>query len=258
MVQMYPVFYGTRMMTMEDLRATFEPHMHPEAARRMFAFIKTQNGKIGVGGGYRPPGTQPVAGGFAPPGDSFHEGQPFPSGLYYAAWDLVVLNPGAEHRAPRWEEVPQQGSEWAKKAGVHVNVGVPGNGESWHLQPIELDGHATWEYLGRPDLQVNYPITTLNPNPPVPPVVDPGLPGKKITLEINSRILRVGSKGNDVKFFQRQLNDLAGAKLKVDGDFGAKMRRAVMDWQTFFHIEVSGVLGPKTQESIIEIALHST
>jgi hypothetical protein len=39
---LYPISYGTRMVTFDVLRNTFAPHMHPEAARRAFNFILSQ------------------------------------------------------------------------------------------------------------------------------------------------------------------------------------------------------------------------
>ena len=153
MVTLYPVGYGTQLITFEVLRDRYAPHMHPEALRRGLAFLVSKGGKIGIGGGYRPPGTQPTQPGFAPPGNSFHEGQQFPSGLYYVAWDLVCANPGGIHRTPQWGEAPKQGTQWAHDCGMHINTN-----ESWHIQPIELDGWTEWVNAGRPDLQYDYPI----------------------------------------------------------------------------------------------------
>ena len=260
---LYPMFYGTRLVTFDVLRNTFEPHMHPEAARRGFGFILYQGGKFGVGGGYRPPGTQPNKPGFAPPGESFHEGQPFPSGLYYAAWDMVVVNPGKVHRSPNWSEVPAQGSVLAGQYGWHMNVGPPGakGSEAWHAQPIELDGWRTWNNRGRFDLQFNRPILVVPPKPPVPqpptppPATQPVTQG--VTVEFTSRNLVEGSVGNDVKFFQRQLNDISGAGLLLDGHYGPKTTQAVRNWQIFFGLFNDGQMGPKTQRSIIEIALQA-
>ncbi|MGW8178934.1 MAG: peptidoglycan-binding domain-containing protein [bacterium] len=253
METLYPIFYGTRLVNMDVLEATFLPHMHPEGARRMFNFIHHQGGKFGVGGGYRPPGTQPNASGYAPPGKSFHEGQQFPSGLFYTAWDLVVVNPGHIHRAPLWNEVPIQGQDLTYKYGCHMNV----SGEPWHMQPVELDGWAAWANAGRPDLRYDYPIaiSSPRPQPPQPPVPSDPLPTKEITVEFTSRYLKEGAVGPDVKFFQRQMNELAGQGLILDGHYGAKTAGAVRNWQGFFGLTVDGECGPKTQRSIVEVSL---
>lgn len=260
METLYPIFYGTRLVTYEVLHDTFQPHMHPEAFRRGMAFIRGQEGLFGVGSGYRAPGTQPNKPGFAPPGKSFHEGQRFPSGLFYAAWDMVCVNPGGVHRTPRWSEVPAQGSHFAANCGWHMNIDT----EPWHAQPIELDGWDRWVGGGRQDLRAFRPIDSTPPivAPPVQPPVPPTQPpAKEITVDITSRNLVEGAVGNDVKFFQRLLNDIAGQGLTLDGHYGPAMTQAVRNWQMFFGatlgLTVDGQLGPKTQKSIIEIALQT-
>lgn len=255
----YPIFYGTRLVTFDVLVNTFSPYMHPEAARRGFNFVLFHEGKFGIGGGYRPPGTQPAnKPGFAPPGKSFHEGQRFPSGLYYAAWDMVVVNPGSVHRTPQWNEVPKQGSGSSYDFGWHMN----NPRESWHAQPIELDGYDTWVKQGRPDLPRDYPISVVPPiviPPASDPIPDPTpvQPSEGITVQINSRNLTEGDSGKDVAFFQRQLNEIAGQGLTLDGQFGPMTTQAVKNWQNFFKLEVDGQLGPITQASIIEVSLNA-
>jgi hypothetical protein len=166
MTTLYPSGYGKTMVTIDQIAAQHRPHMHPEAFRRGMAFIVSQGGKFGVGGGYRPPGTQPTKPGFAPAGKSFHQDQEFPAGRVYVAWDMVVAVPGGPHRAPRWADVPAQGSQWAADCGVHMNVPT----EPWHMQPVEIDGWDSWVKDGRKDIVTNYPIKgeAVVPNPPTP------------------------------------------------------------------------------------------
>ncbi len=154
METLYPISYGTRMVTLDQLRAKHEPQMHPEFARRLFNWIEAQDGQIGIGGGRRT--IQPNKPGFAPSiRSTFHGDQDFPSGTFYAAVDLVARSPGRSHRAPRTDECPQQGSPEAERWGVHINVGTPGSPgyESWHMQPVELDGWGRWMADGQPDLE---------------------------------------------------------------------------------------------------------
>lgn len=203
MTTLYPIGYGTRLVTLDELRAKHEPNMHPEFAVRLFEWIAAGDGQFGIGGGFRALGSQPNKPGFAQEGKSFHQPQRFPSGLWYAAVDLVARNddgllrrifgltgsgasPDATtlrrlltvskvHRAPTWAEVPVQGSVEARRWGVHCNVGTPGTrgSESWHMQPIELDGWASWVRAGRHDLQAGYPTpgTTTPPPPATPPEI---------------------------------------------------------------------------------------
>lgn len=258
---LYPIFYGTRLVTMDVLRETFEPGMHPEAARRGFAFIESRGGLFGIGGGIRAPGAQPVKPGFAPEGKTFHQKQRFPSGQFYAAWDMVCVSYGGVHRAPQWSEVPAQGGRFSVEFGWHMNV----SSEAWHAQPIELDGWLSWVNRNRPDLQADYHIIGSVPLPPVvqPPTPDPGTqpPSQGVEVQFTSRVLQEGAVGNDVKFFQRILNDVSGAGLLLDGHYGTRTRQAVTSWQSYFNglgdtLDVDGVLGPRTQGHMVGIALQ--
>jgi hypothetical protein len=156
----YPNGYGTARVSLDEMRRIHGPHMHPEFARRFFKYMEAKNGLLGVGGGFRT--TQPTKPGFAPDGKSFHQAQTFASGIVgYCAVDLVV-GTGGVHRAPTW-------SECADAPGFMLHTFV--SGEPWHIQPLEIRGHATWVSDGRKD-----PVA-----PYVPPVVqDPTpLPSQK-------------------------------------------------------------------------------
>lgn len=204
---LYPINYGTRMVTFDVLQRTFSTFMHPEAARRAFNFILLQGGKFGIGSGYRSPGAQPNnKPGFAPPGKSFHEGQQFPSGLYYVALDMVVVNPGRVHRAPVWAEVPAKRSAEAKAYGVHFNVPT----EPWHMQPIELDGYATWVANGKKDLALNYPIKGVEQLPPVPPVIVPPPTTQESEMKVVSPAIRVvDTRTSDKPLAANEIRDFA-------------------------------------------------
>ncbi len=155
---------------MAELRRIHEPKMHPEYARRLFAWLESKQGFLGIGGGWRL--TQPLKDGVAPEGKSFHQSQTFASGFIgYCAVDLVVPNAGQVHRAPTWKEVPQQGSAEALRRGVHCNVGSPlqVGSEPWHMQPVEIDGYDSWVLAGRLDPVANYPLPG-DPPPPEEPV----------------------------------------------------------------------------------------
>lgn len=138
-----------------------------------------------------------------------------------------------------------------------MNVAKPP--EPWHMQPSELDGWRSWVNAGRPDLQFNRPIisVTPRPQPPQPPIPPTQPVTKEITVEFTSRVLTQGSTGSDVKFYQRLLNDLAGQGLILDGYYGPTTTQAVRNWQSFFGLEADGILGGKTQRSIIEVALQA-
>lgn len=237
---LYPAGYGRRLVTLDQLRATHEPRMHPEFARRIFPFIVDQGGTFGIGGGFRATGTQPDKPGFAKEGRSFHQYQDFPSGRFYAGLDMVVVAGVGQvsvggrvlslrkHRAPRWPEVPRQGSDAARRYGVHMNVGEPGSkgNEPWHCQPAELDGWDVWVRNGRPDLQYGYPIgvSGLPPNP---------------VGEVFMTVRR-GDNNSIVGILQQKLG------IHVDGQFGPKTEKAVRDFQKAHGLIVDGVVGPQT------------
>lgn len=154
---LYPDGYGTAEVTLEQMVAKHGGRMHPEFARRFFAWIVSEGGRMGVGGGWR--STQPVKPGFAPPGMSFHETQTFASGFAgYAAVDLVHRQPGQVHRSPTWAE-----TDSAREFGLHTFV----TGEPWHIQCIEMRGYQTWVNAGRPDPQ---PIALPGDSVPRPPL----------------------------------------------------------------------------------------
>lgn len=162
MAVLYPTRYGRRLVPIDDL---FNEHhidkMHPEFARRLRCWLEAQGGHVGIGGSWRDDGSQPDKPGFAPEGRSFHQYQRFASGLIkFSAVDLVCRNGSNVHRAPRWDEVPVQDSAVAAKWGVHANVST----ESWHMQPIEIDGWASWIKAGSPDPRPFYPTPCSRPN----------------------------------------------------------------------------------------------
>lgn len=165
MTTTHPTGYEQRSVTLDQLRTIHAPKMHPEFARRLFAWLAHHDG-FGIGGGWR--STQPVKPGFAPDGKSFHQSQTFASGFVgYAAVDLVVAVPGKPHRSPTWAECAD-----APRWGLHTFIA----NEPWHMQCHEMRGWQTWVNAGRPD------PPTFNLLPPAPgelqppEVIDPNPP----------------------------------------------------------------------------------
>lgn len=160
----YPIGYHATRVTMRRLRELHEPKMHPLFAEPLFAWIESEEGKYGIGGGWRD--TQPSLPGFAPDGLSFHQYQIFISMIRaYAAVDLVRANPivGQPHLTMRWSD-----TDSAKAYGLHTFIKVPD--EPWHMQPFNIRGHTSWVRAGRPDpILINYPGKPTNPIPPYQP-----------------------------------------------------------------------------------------
>ncbi|WP_395160453.1 hypothetical protein [Ilumatobacter sp.] len=160
---MYPDSYGTNRITLDQMKAKHAAKMHPEFARRFFAYIEAKGGLLGVGGGWRATGSQPDKSGFAPEGQSFHQDQTFASGTVgYSAVDLVTGNGSAKHKAPAWADTEDAG-RW----GLHTFI----NGEPWHIQCNEMRGWSTWRNAGRPDphtIALPDRLTPATPSTPTP------------------------------------------------------------------------------------------
>jgi hypothetical protein len=160
-----PFGYGTEERSLDQVEARLLVNYHPEYVARLVAWMRSCDGRIGVGGGFRPDGTQPAKAGFAPAGKSFHQNQKYSDGFVGAtAVDLVHRNPGSKHRSPTWAEVPAQGSAEAAKWGLHCNVGTPGarGSEPWHIQPVEIDGHQSWLEANSPCPKAGYTFPGRN------------------------------------------------------------------------------------------------
>lgn len=62
--------------------------------------------------------------------------------------------------------------------------------------------------------------------------------------------LKNGSKGEEVKKLQSELNKFAPYNLIADGIFGAKTEQAVKDFQFHKGLTIDGIVGPKTWEAL--------
>ena len=185
-----PWRYGTEYKTLAEVHGILAWHYHPEYLRRLCVWLHSKDGKVGIGGHWR--SVQPDKDGFAPGLTSFHLDQEFNDGFVGAvAVDLVYADgpdAGRDHDGIAWSEVPVQGSAEAARWGVHCNIGTPSDpwpkGEAWHMQPVEIDGHATWIANGRPAPVANYPlpgdVASLPPVPTPDPLEDSMLIAFKI------------------------------------------------------------------------------
>ena len=58
--------------------------------------------------------------------------------------------------------------------------------------------------------------------------------------------LKKGSRGEQVKLLQTELNSVLGCNLDVDGSFGSKTLAAVKEFQTKYDLKVDGIAGAST------------
>lgn len=258
MTVLYPISYGTRMGTIDEVRDFLQRGpVEPEFLERSLAYFVSRGGDLGPGGAFRT--VQPNKPGFAEDGKSFHQAQRFIDGrLFYMAIDMVHVNPGGVHRAPRWSEVPRQGSGHPDIAiyGVHANV----DGEPWHLQCVEVDGWLSWVNLGR--LYPNPNFVLPGQQPPVPHPEEPGQPTEPVPVPVppgsftvpTLTSLREGAPNNaaHVQVAQAMLNrwvgygGYAGGVITEDGNFGPVTKLAITMFQNAMGITADGVVGPQT------------
>lgn len=151
-------------------------------------------------------------------------------------------------RPPGTSGRPENSDGWKDQNGAGA-----GMGELWATY-IHVELHPTAWFDARPFEEVIG--VPLPPPPPQPPIyIPPTTPGGQVVFDVNTRVMKQGDSGKDVQFFQSRLNTLAGQGLVLDGQFGAKTKVAVENWQRFFGLYVDGVLGPITQESIIQVSI---
>lgn len=251
--------------------------MEPEFDRRLTAYLIYKNGLLGIGDSWRPFNSPTSAASRA--NRSFHQDQVFHEGsTYFCAVDLVVVAGFGENgelivRAPTREQVADA-VDW----GLHDM----GTNKSWHQGPIEIRGHKTWSRNGRPRPETGYalpvvgsapqtPVThepSPEPSPVVPepspepqPVAPPAPPVApqpteqptmqgRVNVNVQMMKLKKGMNGPHVEKLQSILNanfiELKKDHLKVDGDFGEITNGRVKNVQTFFGLDVDGIVGPIT------------
>jgi len=259
---LFPIGYGRRLGTIDEVMAYMEPDwIEPEYAERIRAWFLSRDGELGPGGAMRL--VQPQRPGFAPGNMTFHLRQFFNDREYkYMACDLVHRNGDDVHRAPRWDEVPRQGSGHRDISlyGVHCNV----NGEPWHMQCIEIDGYLSWVNEGRQHPNPNFIIASggspyIPPDNPPPQPSEPTYPVPPGSFTVPTLTsLRRGAPNNaaHTQVAQSQLNrwvgyaGYAGGIIPEDGQFGDVTHLATVLFQRAMGITDDGVIGPQTWDKL--------
>lgn len=77
-------------------------------------------------------------------------------------------------------------------------------------------------------------------------------PARRVQPLSETRVLKAGLQGNDVRSLQKLLNRNLRMGLEVDGKFGPKTERAVKSLQGLYGLNADGVVGPKTRPLLSE------
>lgn len=260
MVTLFPSGYGTARVTLQEMQNRHLYRMEPEYARRLFAWLDSQGGKFGIGGGWRPNPSDISAA--SREGKSFHQTQLFMDGFAgYCAVDLVVYTNGGLHRAPTRDEAIWQGSEESKRIGLHMNI----DSETWHMQPIEIDGWLGWSLGKRKRPVPGYPIPSSVPiNPPaIPGGIPPFAPEQGVfslwplnTAKPQLGVFMPGQPMDAIRYLQGVLKVRAKFVIDVDGYFGGRTYDCVRWFQGMNGLTVDGIVGPKTWAAIDKLALQ--
>ena len=254
---LYPVGWEQERVPLAEVARRYAPECHPEFFRRVLAWIESEGGKIGIGGGKRSKAAQlklwlsnPLR--FANPLSSFHVPQDWKEfdQPKYAAFDFVVAVKGKNHRSPTWVE-----GDSAKRFGIHMfirrNTGK--REEPWHGQPIissygftsygegnQIRSASVWRSADRPGLE-RWPL----PNTPQPP---PSTGGYTVFAEADD--IERGSTGWLVERLQRLLPLFGLDTGDLDGIFGPRTEYAVKVFQERRGLTVDGQVGNQTWTSL--------
>ena len=256
----YPIGYGTARVSLDEMKRQYSGGMEPEYARRLFAWLKSKNGAVGVGSAWRPnPSNVSRA---SREGKSFHQTQRFSdSSEFFCAVDLVVPTKGKHSSgAVPSAQVPLQGSEDARAWGVHVNVGTPGKPgfESWHMQPVEIDGWTRWANSGRrrpaPDYELPVHAGPVDPPTRIDGVDEAFAPEFSVyslfPLSLNKPTVDRHSEPRPddlVRYLQGVMrNQCHLGSVEVDGYFGENTEMGVKYLQGWNGLEKDGRCGTAT------------
>jgi hypothetical protein len=138
--------------------------------------------------------------------------------------------------------------DWLKGTN-RLRAGTYPTGGHRDLKSTACPGGNAYARLG--DLRQAGPAPTPDPRPTA-------ATGGTVTVTASMPLtaIRKGSKGVDVRRLQRLFNDHAGRRLTVDGDFGPATDAATRDFQAFFGLGVDGVVGEKTWNVALLVALQ--
>jgi peptidoglycan hydrolase-like protein with peptidoglycan-binding domain len=238
MTMTFPSGYGTKTISLQQMRDRHQDDYHPEAWRRIEAIavasggllgLNPDQGLCGIGGGARTRAQQAAnyaqyPNTFAPPDKSFHQ-----------IWD-------------KWADGKNgaQAVDWVGRDGKHSeawkwlrdNGGRYGlvtfwnvNGEPWHSQMSDVPNSVSaWIRAGYPA-----PGTWDIEGHETPPAEEPDL--GLWPMNPNKPEIADGSLGDAVRYAQVTMRDKASQAISVDGEFGPQTAQAVSNLQVYFNLQ---------------------
>ncbi len=75
------------------------------------------------------------------------------------------------------------------------------------------------------------------------------------TVQNSPKNLKVGSSGDAVIALQKVLKMKKYYIGEVNGRFNKELKKAVMKFQTDYHIDIDGIVGPKTKSYLLKFEM---
>lgn len=165
--------------------------------------------------------------------------------------------PGGDPRNPlgnRWLGLNARGT-WGTTYGIHGNN-----------NPSSIGGYVSHGCVRMYDNEVEWLFNQVPINTPVIITfsgksfnaiasangfkVSGGSGDTSVPVSTSGVILKKGSQGPDVKTLQQKLTSLGYSTKGIDGFFGSNTEKAVRLFQKAHHLQVDGIVGPKTKKAL--------
>jgi hypothetical protein len=111
---------------------------------------------------------------------------------------------------------------------------------------VDVKANGTILQAGNIDPKCTGHLGESTPTGASTPVTELEGPESAASAAASLPMLRLSSKGDEVRKLQNLLNQMSGSALNADGDFGSQTQKAVMAFQSSQGLAADGVVGPKT------------
>lgn len=119
-------------------------------------------------------------------------------------------------------------------------------------------GPSTWNKLYNVFWSIQEAVPPTHPSPEPEPEPVPPTPTPPPSQIFPGTLLRIGSRGEDVRLMQTYLNAISKVfpsvpALTADGIFGANTQNSVVAFQWLFGLTPDGIIGEKTWNKVVEV-----